>query len=86
MATPRKPRTAPENYPYRDHRVPIFCWYDGGWLSACTVEEKITLLDWVQSVPQDARPTVLSVWPGMHRSDLFYVKPRIALESLLRKA
>lgn len=80
----RKIRKIPPNFPYKDPTVPFITNIGGQQGFACTVEEKIDLLESHQSQKAAGKPvsSVFAVWPGKKRSDVFYVQPTVALKAL----
>lgn len=80
----KNPRTPPKNFPYADPRVPFISRDEKQLWCANTVEEKLALIRKVApKAGQDFSPLILAVWPGKHRSDVFYINHRIALEKLM---
>lgn len=79
---PRKPRTAPAEFPYADERVPFFCWLGGNPWYAHKVEDKLTMCRQLASHQAPFRPALLAVWPGKRRSDVFFLNVRKAIIAL----
>lgn len=80
----RKLRAAPPEFPYKDPTVPLMTALDGGVVYACTVAEKIELLEARQRLKQEDKQVsaVYSFWPGKKRSDVFFIDAKTAIEAL----
>lgn len=82
----RKPRTPPDNFPYTDPRVPIMVFHNMVLLSACTLEEKINLVNAMETAQQgQIKSPIYAVWPGQSRSDVFILNVK-TLKEVLTKA